>query len=162
MTTPEFLNTSLLVWYETVVLGKSLEESATGGSSWIDVRDLAEAHTKALEKEAASGERIIVAQGRFTVRCPISHSNLYFLGPFIWQNWGTHILPRSSSSPLILTGKQLTRQTTLSLRPLTSSYPEDTRRRPRRRCTRSVTTRGRQTGCWQCNTRVWMRRLGTC
>jgi nucleoside-diphosphate-sugar epimerase len=36
---------------------------ATGGGSWIDVRDLALAHRLALEKEAAGGERIIVRAG---------------------------------------------------------------------------------------------------
>jgi nucleoside-diphosphate-sugar epimerase len=46
-----------------VILGQNLETAATQGSSWIDVRDLAIAHVKAIENEEAGGERIIVAQG---------------------------------------------------------------------------------------------------
>lgn len=40
---------------------------ANVGGNWVDVRDLAEAHTLALEKEAAGGQRIIVS-------CGMSHS----------------------------------------------------------------------------------------
>lgn len=46
------------------------EALTTTGSSWIDVRDLAEAHTRALEKAEAGGERIIVC-----------------VEPFVWQDW---------------------------------------------------------------------------
>jgi nucleoside-diphosphate-sugar epimerase len=60
---PENLNTSLLAWYNNVVLGKSLETSATDGSCWIDVRDLAEAHVRAIQVDVAGGERIIVSDG---------------------------------------------------------------------------------------------------
>lgn len=35
------------------------------GSAYVDVRDLAEAHVKSLEKEKAGGERIIVSGGKF-------------------------------------------------------------------------------------------------
>lgn len=47
--------------------GKSLESLVnTGGpGSWIDVRDLAEYHALALEKEEAGGERIIVSAGSY-------------------------------------------------------------------------------------------------
>ena len=62
----ESLNTSLLEWYNKVVLGQNLETAATQGSSWIDVRDLSIAHMKAIENEEAGGERIIVSQGVFT------------------------------------------------------------------------------------------------
>ena len=34
-----------------------------GGHTWVDVRDLAEAHVRALEKEEAGGERIITSGG---------------------------------------------------------------------------------------------------
>ena len=50
-------------WYNKVILGQNLETAAIQGSSWIDARDLAIAHMKAIEKEEAGGERIIVAQG---------------------------------------------------------------------------------------------------
>lgn len=38
---------------------------AKTGSSWIDVRDLAEAHVLALENQEAGGERIIISGGKF-------------------------------------------------------------------------------------------------
>jgi len=74
------LNTSMLLWYNTVVLGKSLDTVVGQSSSWVDVRDLAVAHVKALEKDAAGGERIIISSA-----------------PFIWQDW---IKAAHSSSPL--------------------------------------------------------------
>lgn len=40
-------------------------------SAWIDVRDCADAHILALQKEEVSGERIIPASG-----------------PWNWQDWG--------------------------------------------------------------------------
>ncbi|KAL4259848.1 NAD(P)-binding domain superfamily protein [Pleurotus pulmonarius] len=48
----------------------STEALTTTGSSWIDVRDLAEAHTRALERAEAGGERMIVC-----------------VEPFVWQDW---------------------------------------------------------------------------
>ncbi|KAK0199490.1 D-lactaldehyde dehydrogenase [Desarmillaria ectypa] len=68
------LNESARVWYNTVATansgGKSPEFLATQGSSWIDVRDLAEGHVRALETPAAGDERIIISAG-----------------PFVWQDW---------------------------------------------------------------------------
>jgi nucleoside-diphosphate-sugar epimerase len=58
---PESLNTSSALWYNTVVLGKSLDKTANEGSAWIDVRDLAQYHVRALQNEPAGGERIIVS-----------------------------------------------------------------------------------------------------
>lgn len=43
--------------------GKTHEDLVKQGSSWVDVRDLAEAHVKVLEKEEAGGERIIISSG---------------------------------------------------------------------------------------------------
>ena len=61
------LNTSAQMWYNNVAHptsnGATNEFLAKTGSEWIDVRDLAEAHALAIEKEAAGGERIIVSQG---------------------------------------------------------------------------------------------------
>ncbi|EIN05399.1 D-lactaldehyde dehydrogenase [Punctularia strigosozonata HHB-11173 SS5] len=66
VSSPSSLNTSMLDWYDTVVKGTKDENTlATSGSCWIDVRDLAEAHRLAIEKEAAGGERIIVSGGHF-------------------------------------------------------------------------------------------------
>ncbi|KAK0448421.1 uncharacterized protein EV420DRAFT_1566683 [Desarmillaria tabescens] len=68
------LNESARVWYTFVATensgGKSPEFLATQGSCWIDVRDLAEGHVRALETPAAGDERIIISAG-----------------PFVWQDW---------------------------------------------------------------------------
>lgn len=39
------------------------------GSCYVDVRDLAEAHRLALEKEGAGGERIIINAGERLLSC---------------------------------------------------------------------------------------------
>ncbi|KAK7471936.1 hypothetical protein VKT23_000042 [Stygiomarasmius scandens] len=66
---PSALGTSATEWYETVVTGARDPEAGVGankaGSTWVDVRDLAEAHVRALEREEAGGERIIVSAGPF-------------------------------------------------------------------------------------------------
>ncbi|KAI0746584.1 NAD(P)-binding protein [Daedaleopsis nitida] len=63
---PENLNESARDWYETVVKGTKDDETlATWGSCWVDVRDLALAHTLAISKQEASGERIIISAGSF-------------------------------------------------------------------------------------------------
>ncbi|KAF6758994.1 D-lactaldehyde dehydrogenase [Ephemerocybe angulata] len=68
---PEKLNTSLKAWYDFVIGDDSKSRDVLASSnSWIDVRDLADAHVLALEKEAAGGERIIITQG-----------------PYVWQEW---------------------------------------------------------------------------
>jgi len=65
------LNESLHDWYHTVCKSsKSNKTLSTAGSAWIDVRQIAEAHVLATQKEAAGGERIIISAG-----------------PFIWQEW---------------------------------------------------------------------------
>jgi len=37
------------------------DEALEAGSSYVDVRDLAQAHVKAIQKEKAAGERIIIS-----------------------------------------------------------------------------------------------------
>ncbi|KAF8060711.1 D-lactaldehyde dehydrogenase [Lyophyllum atratum] len=65
------LNTSARQWYDTVLVeGKPKDFLTTQGSAWIDVRDVAEAHVLALEKEEAGGERIIISAGSY-----------------VWQDW---------------------------------------------------------------------------
>lgn len=63
----ESLGTSMSEWAKVVLLpdagGKSLEDLVTQGTAWVDVRDLAEAHVRALEREEAGGQRIIVSSG---------------------------------------------------------------------------------------------------
>jgi nucleoside-diphosphate-sugar epimerase len=67
LTAPSLLNTSALLFYNTVALpnsnGVTNEFLASTGTCWIDVRDLAAAHVISLEKESAGGERIIVSAG---------------------------------------------------------------------------------------------------
>ncbi|KAG6861785.1 hypothetical protein C0995_012289 [Termitomyces sp. Mi166 len=67
---PEALNTSSRLWYDAVVVGGQPEDFLKMGLAFIDVRDVADAHVLALEKEAAGGERIIISAG-----------------PYIWQQW---------------------------------------------------------------------------
>ncbi|KAK0460564.1 D-lactaldehyde dehydrogenase [Desarmillaria tabescens] len=62
------LNATAKVWYDSVVQenmgGLSPDAILTlPGHGWVDVRDLAEAHVRALEVEAAGGQRIIVSAG---------------------------------------------------------------------------------------------------
>jgi len=67
LTGPSSLNTSALLFYNTVALpnsnGATNDFLASTGTCWIDVRDLADAHVLSLENEAAGGERIIVSAG---------------------------------------------------------------------------------------------------
>jgi nucleoside-diphosphate-sugar epimerase len=65
--------------------------ASAGGGCWIDIRDLALAHVRALKKEEAGGERIIITAGAFS-----------------WQDWRTyiilfphppHVLPHESLTP---------------------------------------------------------------
>ncbi|KAH6903380.1 D-lactaldehyde dehydrogenase [Coprinopsis sp. MPI-PUGE-AT-0042] len=71
VSTSDALNVSVRHWWDNVVSDKPKTEQALAfSSSWVDVRDLADAHVLALEKDAAGGERIIVSAGGF-----------------VWQEW---------------------------------------------------------------------------
>lgn len=67
VTSPSSLNASIDAFYKIIVKedmdGKSLELITTVTNSWVDVRDLAEAHALALAKADAGGERFIMAEG---------------------------------------------------------------------------------------------------
>ena len=70
-TTPASLNATAALFYDHVANGVKANAAgndflAKTGSSWIDVRDVAEAHALALQKEAAGGERIIINGGEPT------------------------------------------------------------------------------------------------
>ncbi|KAJ7186147.1 D-lactaldehyde dehydrogenase [Mycena filopes] len=67
--TPDALNTSARQFY-TMLTEFSSPVTRHTGSCWVDVRDLGRAHTLALLKDAAGGERIIVSAG-----------------PFVWQDF---------------------------------------------------------------------------
>ncbi|KAJ3713716.1 hypothetical protein DFJ43DRAFT_1134922 [Lentinula guzmanii] len=72
VTSPETLNSSNMYWYKAVFeenyFGQNPETDPMHG--WIDIRDAAEAHARALETAAAGGERIIVCAG----------------SPYVWQD----------------------------------------------------------------------------
>ncbi|KAI5117773.1 hypothetical protein M0805_003592 [Coniferiporia weirii] len=68
---PDALNSSVANFYEAVLTKrKTPEELSAVQNAWVDVRDVAEAHVRALEVPEAGGERFIVAGG-----------------DFIWQDW---------------------------------------------------------------------------
>jgi hypothetical protein len=63
VSSPSKLNTSSLDWYNTVIQrGTSAERP---GSIYIDVRDVAEFHAKALSTAGAEGERYLIDAGNF-------------------------------------------------------------------------------------------------
>ncbi|KAH6916476.1 D-lactaldehyde dehydrogenase [Coprinopsis sp. MPI-PUGE-AT-0042] len=64
----ESLNTSMLAFWHQLI--PETKQFAPLPGAWVDVRDLADAHVLALEKEAAGGERIFVSAG-----------------PLVWQDW---------------------------------------------------------------------------
>lgn len=61
------LNFSSLEFYNTVIARSA--STAKLGNAWIDVRDLAEAHVRGLERAEAGGERIIVSAGECGILC---------------------------------------------------------------------------------------------
>lgn len=76
MTTLERLNPSNTVLYNAIVKGNFGGASPLvgpgPGHGWTDVRDVAEAHARALEAPPAGGERIIA-----------------IAGTMVWQDWRT-------------------------------------------------------------------------
>ncbi|KAI0691864.1 NAD(P)-binding protein [Cytidiella melzeri] len=67
------LNTSLAGVFNAVVKGGLSEKDlTTPKGSWVDVRDVAEAHVRSFQTEAAGGERITLTSS-----------------PFVWQQWVT-------------------------------------------------------------------------
>jgi len=67
VTAPARLNASIRAWYDAVFgEGTQTEDYlCRQGPCWVDVRDLAEAHIRSLEREEAGGERIIISAGEF-------------------------------------------------------------------------------------------------
>lgn len=93
----ESLNTSALDWANVVLLpdagGRSHEDLAKKCLCWVDVRDLGEAHVRALEKEEASGERIIISSGmeHLSQLTPLYSVIFTLLGSYAWQDWSTSL-----------------------------------------------------------------------
>lgn len=72
--TPAELGTSMFMFYEGVFSKtKSEEERAGYQSEWSDVRDIAEAHVRALETPAAVGQRFLLSKE-----------------PYNWLDWCTY------------------------------------------------------------------------
>ncbi|KAI0078018.1 NAD(P)-binding protein [Panus rudis PR-1116 ss-1] len=74
---PSALNASMDGWYRHVLKEVGREEPHTNqGGSWVDVRDVAEAHVLSLQNEAAGGNRFIVNSGLYKGRdfINIAHS----------------------------------------------------------------------------------------
>ena len=62
----------MTIWWQNVMTGAPIPVEVLGASEpWADVRDMAEGHIAALEKEAAGGKRMVVSAGIF-----------------VWQEWG--------------------------------------------------------------------------
>ncbi|KAJ7311769.1 hypothetical protein DFH08DRAFT_897584 [Mycena albidolilacea] len=82
VSSPAELNTSARQMYEAFTKPGA---AGTGGGCWVDVRDIALAHVRALQKQAAGGERIIVAAGAFKWQdwldaAPVSSKSTYQRG----------------------------------------------------------------------------------
>ncbi|KAF5320323.1 hypothetical protein D9611_011295 [Ephemerocybe angulata] len=61
---PADLPSTLKIWYNLVVVpGEKARPAVLANAGWVDVRDLAEAHVRALEIQEAGSERIIVSEG---------------------------------------------------------------------------------------------------
>ena len=64
------LNTSNLEWFNALYKNTKKDEQVVAGvNSWVDVRDIADAHVVALEKPEAGGERILFSAGK--LRSPL-------------------------------------------------------------------------------------------
>jgi len=65
---PDKLNTSVNNFLQVLKGAKTDEELAQSAGCWVDVRDVADAHVKAIQVEAASGRRFIASAGPFTMQ----------------------------------------------------------------------------------------------
>jgi len=63
---PDSLNTSVAAFYGWLAGQKTEKDLPGPGGNFIDVRDVAKAHVRALEVEEAGGERFIVGNGPFS------------------------------------------------------------------------------------------------
>lgn len=63
MDKPENLNTSSKVWFDLFFNPELFKQDLYFAGNWADVRDIAAAHVKALEKEETANERILVTAG---------------------------------------------------------------------------------------------------
>ncbi|TFK38827.1 D-lactaldehyde dehydrogenase [Crucibulum laeve] len=76
LTTPEALNGSIRYWYDYVYSStEKYKDTLATATTWVDVRDIAEAYVTALEKQDAAGEKIVIAAGRASWQDWIDVSN---------------------------------------------------------------------------------------
>ena len=76
---PEDLNTSSLGVFRALYRNsKSEQEAVSSVNSWVDVRDIAEAHVVALEKPEAGGERIIFSAGELSFDLFVTPQTRFF------------------------------------------------------------------------------------
>ena len=81
ISSPEGLNTSNHIFYESVLSGKKRpEELEAFQGEWVDVRDVSYAHVRAIEVPEAGGNRFITSSEGF-----------------IWQDWCTPLFSPSFS-----------------------------------------------------------------
>ena len=74
---PEDLNTSSLELFKVLYENSKDEKQLTVSvNSWVDVRDVAEAHVVALEKPEAGGERILFAAGKYSLPLRVTRTQL--------------------------------------------------------------------------------------
>ena len=74
---PEDLNTSSLELFKVLYQNSKDEKQLTASvNSWVDVRDVAEAHVVALEKPGAGGERILFAAGKRSLPLRVTRTQL--------------------------------------------------------------------------------------
>jgi nucleoside-diphosphate-sugar epimerase len=59
----ESLNTSVNRFYQVIKGDKTDEELSASLGCWVDVRDLAQAHLRAIQVEEAGGSRYIISAG---------------------------------------------------------------------------------------------------
>ncbi|TBU27343.1 NAD(P)-binding protein [Dichomitus squalens] len=63
---PENLGESARLWYKSVVEGGLSDDAlANTGANYVDVRDISQAHTLAIQTPAAGGERFIISAGPY-------------------------------------------------------------------------------------------------
>ncbi|KAK0464594.1 D-lactaldehyde dehydrogenase [Desarmillaria tabescens] len=84
VTTVDSLNPSNKFWYNAIVKEDfdGFSPLTTPGHGWIDVRDVATAHVRAMEVPSAGGERIIVSAGSW-----------------VWQDWRNRCHFKLSPNP---------------------------------------------------------------
>ena len=72
VSSPKGLNSSMDAFFNNVLAKAPLPKEYTPEGSWVDVRDVAHAHIRALQIPEAGGKRFVVSTGAY-----------------VWQDWCT-------------------------------------------------------------------------